>query len=149
MIRPATPADAAAVVRIWHDAWHDAHDGHVPDGLVAARTRSSFEERVGAVVPRALVAEVDGEVAGFVTLRDDEIELLFVDAPHRGTGVAAALLAAAEERGGSWLSVVTGNRRARRFYERQGYADAGPDEETVTVRGTAYVVVGRRYERTV
>ena len=36
MIRPATHADTAALVRIWHDSWHDAHDGHVPPGLVRA-----------------------------------------------------------------------------------------------------------------
>jgi GNAT superfamily N-acetyltransferase len=147
MIRPAAPADAAALVRIWHDAWHDAHDGHVPAGLVAARTRATFEERIGALLPRALVAEVDGVIAGFVTVAGDELELLFVDEAFRGTGVAAELVAAAEERGATWLSVVTGNARARRFYERQGYADAGPDRETVTVAGSTYVVEGRRYVR--
>lgn len=146
-VRRATLADAGAVVRVWHDAWHDAHDGHVPEGLVAARTPITFEERVDGVLPRALVAEVDGVVAGFVAVLDEEVELLFVDAPHRGTGVATDLLAAAEARGATWLSVVAGNARARRFYERQGYADAGPDEETVTVHGATYVVLGRRYEK--
>jgi putative acetyltransferase len=148
VIRPATHADTAALVRIWHDAWHDGHDGHVPPGLVRARTRATFEERVDALLPRALVAEVDGAVAGFVAVDGDELELLFVDAAHRGTGVATRLVAAAEERGATWLSVVAGNARARRFYERQGYADAGPDRETVTVAGTAYVVEGRRYVST-
>ncbi|MGY2703132.1 GNAT family N-acetyltransferase [Nocardioides sp. HB32] len=147
MIRRATDADAATLARIWHDAWHDAHDGHVPPGLVAARTRATFDERVGALLPRAMVAEVDGRVAGFVTVDEDELELMFVDAGRRGTGVAAELVAAAEERGATWLSVVTGNARARRFYERQGYADTGADQETVTVAGTAYRIDGRRYVR--
>jgi putative acetyltransferase len=145
VIRPAAYADTATLVRVWHDAWHDAHDGHVPPGLVAARTRATFEERVDALLPRALVAEVDGRVAGFVTVEGDELELLFVDAEFRGTGVAVALVAAAEAHGATWLSVVAGNARARRFYERQGYADAGPDRETVTVAGSAYLVEGRRY----
>lgn len=147
MIRPAGPDDAAALARIWHDAWHDAHDGHVPAGLVAARTHASFVERIADLLPRAVVAEADGEVAGFVALDGDELELLFVARSHRGTGVAGALVAAAEARGATWLSVVAGNARARRFYERQGYADTGPDREEVTVAGATYVVEGRRYER--
>lgn len=145
MIRPATAADRGALVRIWHDAWHDAHDGHVPAGLVAARTRASFEERVDALLPRAVVAEVDGELAGFVALDGDELDLLFVDAAARGTGIAGHLVTAAEERGATWLSVVTGNARARRFYERHGYVDAGPEQETITVAGSTYVVESRRY----
>lgn len=149
MIRPARPDDAPALARIWHEAWHDAHDGHVPAGLVAARTRATFDERVAGLLPRSMVADVDGEPAGFVTIREDELELLFVARTHRGTGVAGALVAAAEERGATWLSVVAGNARARRFYERQGYADAGPDREEVTVAGATYVVEGRRYERPV
>ncbi|MBA2577676.1 MAG: GNAT family N-acetyltransferase [Euzebyaceae bacterium] len=50
----------------------------------------------------------------------------------RGTGIAAQLLRRAEtvirDNGHStaWLAVVAGNRRARVFYTRQGWATAGP-----------------------
>jgi GNAT superfamily N-acetyltransferase len=147
MIRPAAPSDAADLARVWHDAWHDGHDGHVPAGLVAARTQQTFDDRVGALLPRALVAEVDGRVVGFVTTEGSEVDLLFVGRSARGGGVATALLSAAEAGipGTPWLSVVTGNARARRFYERQGYADAGELPEEVVVDGTAYDVPGRRY----
>lgn len=147
MLRPGRPTDASPLARVWHDAWHDGHDGHVPDGLVTARTQATFDERVGTLLLRATLAEVDGEIAGFVTVTADELELLFVGAGHRGRGVADALVGAAEARGATWLTVVAGNARARRFYERQGYADVGPDREEVTVDGTTYVVEGRRYEK--
>ena len=70
-------------------------------------------------------------IVGFVTLTHDELEQLMVDAAARGTGVAVALLAFGAQRlldaGHSqpWLAVVTGNARARHFYEREGWRDAG------------------------
>ncbi|WP_326799719.1 GNAT family N-acetyltransferase [Streptomyces sp. NBC_01808] len=131
-LRPARPGDAAAVARLWESAWRDAHLGHVSDALVAMRTPESFAARAAARVPETAVAEVGGEIAGFVTVGGDEVEQLFVAAEHRGTGVAALLLAEGERRAAArghervWLAVVTGNARARRFYARQGWTDEGP-----------------------
>ncbi|WP_407562633.1 GNAT family N-acetyltransferase [Streptomyces sp. 184] len=131
-LRPARPGDAAEVARLWQSAWRDAHLGHVSDELVAMRTPESFAARAAARVPDTAVAEAGGGIAGFVTVVGDEVEQLFVAAEHRGTGVAALLLAEGERRVAArgyrrvWLAVVTGNARARRFYARQGWADEGP-----------------------
>ena len=88
------------------------------------------------------VAVADGELAGFVLVVDDEVEQVYVSAAHRGTGVAAALLAEAEWQvranghAKAWLAVVAGNARARAFYERAGWEDEGPfDYETATEAG--------------
>lgn len=78
------------------------------------------------------VAVVDGEVAGFVLVVEDEVEQVYVAQAHRGTGVAAALMGDAERQVRAnghceaWLAVVAGNRRARAFYERAGWQDEGP-----------------------
>lgn len=130
-MRPAVSADAAAVARIWWDGWRDGHLGHVPDELVALRTEESFGTRAAALVGTTTVATVDGAVAGFVMVGGDEVEQVYVSSAHRGSGIAATLLAEAERQvaaGGhprAWLAVVGGNARARRFYERQGWADEG------------------------
>ena len=114
-LRPATPDDAAAVAAIWHLGWRDGHLGNVPDALVRARTEASFLPRAVERLPGTTVAEVDGEVAGFVTVIDDEVEQVYVSADHRGRGVADALMAAAERQlarsghGSAWLAVVAGN----------------------------------------
>ena len=85
-------------------------------------------------MPHTTVAVVDGEVAGFVSIEDDEVDQVFVSSRHRGAGVADALMADAEDRlraagiTSAWLAVVAGNARARRFYERHGWTDAGPFE---------------------
>src|SRR6476661_6195321 len=59
---------------LWPRGWHDAHAGHVPDGLTAARTLPAFGERSAAAVGVTTVAVVDGEVAGFVMVVGDEVE---------------------------------------------------------------------------
>jgi ribosomal protein S18 acetylase RimI-like enzyme len=137
-LRFATPGDAAAIARIWHAGWQDAHLGNVPDALLTARTPESFVERAedraanSDAEAKTVVADVDGTVAGFIMVLDDEVEQVYVDAAFRGGAVAPALLAEAERlvaAGGhptAWLAVVAGNARARRYYERHGWADDGP-----------------------
>lgn len=153
VLRAATPDDADAVADVWHTGWHDGHAGHVPDGLTRVRTREAFGVRAAARVPETTVAVVDGHVAGFVMVVGDEVEQLFVAREHRGTGVADLLLAEGERQvveaahGEPWLAVVEGNARARRFYERSGWRDAGPLPYEVTVGEETFVSPCRRYVR--
>ena len=155
LLRPGTPHDAPAVAAVWHRGWHDGHAGHVPDGLTAARTLPAFEERTAAAVEVTTVADVDGEVAGFVMVIGDEVEQVFVDREHRGTGLAGLLLAEAERQVASaghdvaWLAVVAGNARARRFYERCGWADEGDLPYEVMAAGETYISSCRRYTKRV
>lgn len=131
LLRPARPEDARAVADIWRRGWRDGHLGHVPAELVAARTPASFDARAADRVGDTVVAVVDGVVAGFVMVVEDEVEQVYVGSTHRGSAVAGALLAEAERLvrdGGhpqAWLAVVAGNARARRFYERNGWVDEG------------------------
>ena len=137
VLRAATPDDVPAIGRIWHAAWHDGHDGHVPDALQAVRTEESFPRRAAHLVPRSIVAERDGAVVGFATVTGDEVEQIFVTQDARGTGAARLLLRAAEHavrRAGhraACLAVVPGNARARRFYEREGWRDEGDVDNAV------------------
>ena len=155
-IRPAADADMAAVADLWHEGWHDGHAGHVPEGLTAARTLAAFHERTPSRVPDTAVAvDDDGSLLGFVMVVGDEVEQVFVAPAGRGTGLASELLAEAERRvaaGGhasAWLAVVVGNARARRFYERQGWSDAGDLPYEVTAGGETFVSPCRRYVKRV
>lgn len=152
-LRPARPEDMAAVADVWHRAWHSAHVGHVPAGLTAGRTLEAFHERTPSRVADTTVAEEDGRVVGFVMVAGDELEQLFVDPDRHGSGVAAPLLAAGEEQIAAaghdvaWLAVVVGNARARRFYEKQGWYDAGDLPYEVTALGETFISPCRRYEK--
>lgn len=129
-LRPARPEDTARLAEVWYAGFVDGHVGHVPEALVEVRTRESFDDRVTAALDHTTVAEVAGEIAGFVMVVGDEVEQVYVAREHRGTGVAAAVLGEGERlvagngHPEAWLAVATGNARARRFYERRGWTDA-------------------------
>ena len=109
-LRPATEADATDVARIWREGWRDGHLGHTPDALVEARTDASFDDRAVERLPLTTVATVDGAIVGFTVVDGDEAE-------------QRQVAAAGHSR--IWLAVASGNARARRFYERSGWSDAG------------------------
>lgn len=150
-LRKALPEDVDEVARIWHLGWQDGHLGFVPQKLLEARTEQSFRSRAATRVGDTTVATVDGSVAGFVMVADDEVEQVYVSAAYRGTGVAAVLIAEAERQVRSnghsqaWLAVVAGNKRARAFYERAGWRDEGPFEYSAAAEDGAIEVPAHRY----
>lgn len=151
-IRPAIVADAPRIAEVWESAWRDGHVGHIPDELLVHRRSDSFRARTAEMIERTHVAVVDGTVVGFVALKADEIDQLMVDASARGTGVAGALLTDGARRileaghAQPWLAVVTGNARARHFYEREGWRDAGHLDYEAPIDGGSVTVSCRRYE---
>lgn len=154
-LRAARAGDAAAIAAIWTDGWRDGHLGHVPEELVSVRTPESFRARAAQRVGDTVVAVADGEVAGFIMVAGDEVEQVYVSAAHRGSGVAARLLAEAERlvaaagHRRAWLAVAGGNARARRFYARSGWVDEGPFEYAAAVSGGTIMVPCHRYAKAV
>lgn len=154
-LRPATDEDVDAIVDIWHTGWRDAHLGHVPAALQGGRTVHDLRTRVPVRLPTTTVAVVGARVVGFVVTHRDEVEQLYVHADHRGTDVATALLDRGERdiarrSPRAWLAVVAGNARARRFYERRSWRDAGPfDYHAWSPEGTTFAVPCRLYEKQV
>ena len=130
-LRGALPEDAPTIAEIWYHGWRDGHLGHVSQELIELRHEDSFRTRTAQRVNDTTVAVVQGQIAGFVMVVDNEVEQLYVSALHRGEGVADMLMADAERRikdagySTTWLAVVAGNARARRFYERCGWSDRG------------------------
>jgi GNAT superfamily N-acetyltransferase len=132
MLRQGSQKDASDIAEIWHLGWRDGHLGFVPQELVEARTEESFRARAAARAGETTVALIDGAIAGFIIVVDDEVEQVYVSESHRGTGVAGVLISQAERQvranghSKAWLAVVAGNERARAFYERSGWHDEGP-----------------------
>ena len=152
-VRAADAAELDALARIWYDGWHDSHASVVPPELTKVRTLDSFRDRLAAALPRVRVAGPRGAPVGFTVVKGDEVYQLFVSAPARGSGVAAALLADAEASLSAagvetaWLACAIGNLRAARFYEKSGWRRVGTminDCETST--GTFPLEVWR-YEK--
>ena len=153
-LRPAASDDVEAIATVWHRGWQDGHLGHVPEALLPHREIVHFRERVPPRIPTTTVATIGGTIVGFVTVHDDEAEQVYVAASARGSGTANALLRHAEQviaQGfdTAWLAVATGNARARRFYEKCGWRDAGGFDYGAEIRGGTIAVPCRRYEKRV
>lgn len=126
-IRPATgPAEHPALVAIWRGAVDATHH------FLAAADRDEIEARLASdYLPAVLlsVAEVDGLPAGFSGVLDGTLEMLFVDAARRGSGIGSALLAhAIAEHGVTAVDVNEQNVEAAGFYARRGFEVVGRSE---------------------
>ena len=149
-VRGMTDADCEAVARIRIRGWQTAYAGLMPAPYLAALSVEEDTARRRELLARAgspvvnLVAERAGEVVGWAChgpLRDDdvpagdaELYAIYVRADLLSTGVGRALVDVTLERcaaaghGRIRLWVVEGNTRARRFYERAGFAPDGAEE---------------------
>lgn len=138
-VRPATPGDAAAVRALLVETWHAAYDA-----LLGAEEVTAITDRWHAVSvltrqiedpgQRFLVVERNGAILGHAAASmggDDDLRLsrLYVLPVWQGKGVGRDLLQAAIA---GWpvaacvtLEVESRNKRAIRFYERQGFSVSG------------------------
>lgn len=141
-ILPAAVEDAEALTDLHLDAWDEAYAGLMPADVLAHR-REARQERVerwrqilGAAESTELLAWEGDSLIGFVSVgpgRDDpedalpaiEVLALYVRSRVYGTGVGYALLGAGIGSASAFLWVLEGNRRAIRFYERQGFVFDG------------------------
>ena len=150
-IRRATPADAAVLAAFAESAFVDTFAAdNTPEDMAAylAEAFGEPQQREELMDPSriVLVAERDGELAGYAMLNDGaaptgpvsaslmnaiEIARLYSGRRWIGTGVGAALmqhcldLAASRGREWIWLGVWERNARAIAFYSRWGFTDVG------------------------
>jgi ribosomal protein S18 acetylase RimI-like enzyme len=131
-IRAVTEADAEAIRALW-----EAFEAEVPEppGFTAETWEAAWADlRRHAVDGVALIAEDDGGPAGYAfatALRGlrSHVTDVYVRPDARGRGVGRELMgqlaAGMRDLGAEWVSldVLTGNRAARAFWERLGFAD--------------------------
>lgn len=128
-MRPYEPADEPALIELWRLAWQSAY----PHIDVNARLDWWRERWRREIVPEAkiVVAELDGQATGFVTIdpRRGYLDQLVVAPKAWGSQLGAALMAEAKRLspGTIDLHVNQDNRRAIRFYEKHGFVVTGED----------------------
>lgn len=119
-IRPAAPADTSAMAEILSD-WIAA-----TPWMPVLHTREETDAFCAGLVPRALVAEADGRVAGFLAREGEEVDALYVAGRMRRRGIGGALLRAAQAAAPSLtLWTFAANAPARRFYAAHGFREVG------------------------
>jgi len=163
LVRSATADDADEIARVHIESWQGAYRGQIPDEYLDSL---SIDKRK-LVWRRSLrlegrdetnwVVERDGTIVGFAgagRTRDDDAEegtgeifAVYVVAPHWDTGAGRALIVEAmgwlrERFTRATLWVLDTNDRARRFYEKAGWAPDGAtkddDRESFVLREVRY-----------
>ena len=149
-IREAVPEDARPLTNLSYTTFWDAfahHPKNAPDDLAYYMRQAFSVEQITKELqdPRAifLIAEIDGEMAGYAKLVTDNVEpgitaerpielnRLYSQQKFLGKGVGQALMDACFERAKRnghdviWLGVWEYNPRAQRFYEKNGFRFVG------------------------
>lgn len=132
MIRAAAPGDVPALARVhvrsWQRAYGDLIEARRLQEIPVDRREDTWTSVLAEDGHPVWVYELEGRIAGFASVRGDELVTLYVDPPAQGAGVGTALLAEAVAAGARRLTVFQDNGLARRFYERHGWWDDGPGE---------------------
>ena len=121
LVRPYEAADWDAICRIHDAARLDELRGSV--GLDAFLGLADTYEAESLFGNPVWVAELDGEVAGFIAASPAEITWIYVDPALYRRGIASALMNEVFAHAGDRveLEVLEGNDAARGFYESLGF----------------------------
>lgn len=116
-------ADYPALAAIWRSAVDATHD------FLADKDRDEIESKLQTDYFPAVIlsiAERDGRPVGFSGVLDGALEMLFVDAGQRSSGIGTRLLShAIDEHNVSQVDVNEQNAAAAKFYERHGFDVVG------------------------
>ena len=120
VLREARPDDAPAIARVHRLAMRISLP-FLPELHTAEEDLAFVRDRLSAI-NTVWVAEVEGEVVGYIAFHEGWIDHLFIHPDHQGVGLGPALLAKALEDGGERkLWTFQKNARARAFYEKRGF----------------------------
>lgn len=127
-LRPFLPADTPALRELFAQSIEElTADDYDEDQrlawISAAEDASAFAEKLGGMV--TLIVEVDGQHAGFASLKDNKVfDMLYVHPYFVGQGIGATLADAverlAEARGASEITAEASDT-AKGFFEARGY----------------------------
>jgi putative acetyltransferase len=135
ILRPYRTEDEDAAIALWQQTWQQAY----PSIDFAARVNWWRQRWRDELVPNAaiMVAEQAGALIGFVTIDlKGYLDQLVVAPDHWGSELADALVDEAKRLSPDHISLLVNvdNGRAIRFYERNGFVQAGGDVNATSGR---------------
>lgn len=131
VLRSATPADIEVVAEIRAVVMRAdlVRLGRYDEHRVRQRLRDSYSPQYTSVI------DIDGEIAGSITVRAEEsgrlVEHFYLATHHQGRGIGSAILrmvlALADAQGLPVRLIVMQGSAARRLYERHGFVVEAED----------------------
>ena len=130
IIRSYRQKDVEDLIEVWYESTITAHD-FIPE----EKWRSHKEDLRLKYLPVAetWVAEMNGELVGFISLLDDYIGALFVKPSWQGKSVGSNLLNHVMEiKNILNVGVYKKNEKARCFYEKHGFKYVNEEKQKET-----------------
>ena len=118
MLRTMRTDDLDYVVKIWLESNIQAHS------FIESDYWKENKEEVRKMLPHSLieVAEIDGNIVGFIGMNETRIEGLFVSSDFQSRGIGHSLIEWAKTGNEELtLSVYQKNQRALQFYLKEGF----------------------------
>jgi GNAT superfamily N-acetyltransferase len=122
-IRKYEDQDFESVTRLWRRA----REVSLPEfqrekGYSFESDQKYFKEHI-LVEERVFIAELDRQMAGFMAIKGDFVDCLYVDPDHWHKGIGSALLDYARSLSSQhlWLYTLQINHVARNFYQKRGF----------------------------
>jgi hypothetical protein len=131
MIRRARASDVVEVATLYHSVWHETQASFMPRAEIAHRSLEFFIHRMTALFGATLVTEKSGTIVAFSPWRGNLWASCSSQSDAPTLLTAAEIEMAKEGTVEAELHCVVGNERARRFYERTGWAPQGKIMEWV------------------
>lgn len=142
IVRPATPADHAALANLWFDSWMSIGISNDTD-LSREGVIDRFHKEVTGRW-RLFAADRGADLVGLLALVPGEarIDQIFVHPAGKGTGIGRLLMDRAKQElpGGIVLVTHTDNTRARAFYEHHGFVLERTEDDPVHRRQKCHYV---------
>ena len=125
-LRPYRAEDEGAAIALWLESWRQTYP-EIDFGARVTWWRARWQKEL---VPNAtvIVAEQSGALTGFVTIDNKGyLDQLVVAPTHWGSALGNALLDEAKRLSPDQITLLVNadNARAIRFYERNGFVQAG------------------------
>ncbi|MFD2992429.1 GNAT family N-acetyltransferase [Fictibacillus nanhaiensis] len=127
-IIPYLPEFAEQTVRMWRDSKFE---------VIGVKETHSFESHIyflNNILTKEFIVElaiVNERVVGIIAYHDSEISQLYVHNDFQNAGIGYTLLQRAKERSNGSLTLFTFevNKKAQRFYEKNGFKVIGNGHE--------------------
>jgi len=135
-LRPYTAADEDAAIELWRRTWAQ-HYPHIDFNARVEWWRKRWRQEL-VPVAAIVIAQIDGALAGFVTVdpKTKYLDQIVVAPEHWGSDVGRALVDEAKRISPAGLDLLVNkdNARAIRFYEKHGFVLIGDDVNPVSGR---------------
>ena len=121
---PVLAADFPRVVEVWEASVRATH--HFLTEADIQSFKPLVREELPHVAQLCCVRDAEGQVAGFIGVERDKVEMLFVDPSWRGQGIGRRLMTyAVTTLGATLVDVNEQNPQAVGFYMRMGFEVIG------------------------